>query len=283
MNTQQTSVQRHIWLCADDYGISAGVNTAIRDLVARGRLNATSVLVAAPSFNRLEAWALRALNDVTPRVAIGLHFTLTAPFRPLSEGYAPLRDGAFLPLPQTLMAACCRRFNQEALVAEVRCQLAAFREAFGRAPDFIDGHQHVHLFPQVSEAVLDVAKELAPGAWLRQCGRTSPIHERLGNPKALLLDVLSRRFRHRAAAKGLRTNPAFAGAYTFNDQADFAALFPGFLDGLPAESVVMCHPGFVDAELQRLDPLTSLREREYAYLIGDAFPAAMKRCGVALA
>ena len=34
---------RHIWLCADDYGISASVNTAIRDLLARGRINATKI------------------------------------------------------------------------------------------------------------------------------------------------------------------------------------------------------------------------------------------------
>jgi len=38
---------RRIWLCADDFGISSSVNTAIRDLVVRGRLNAASVLVAA--------------------------------------------------------------------------------------------------------------------------------------------------------------------------------------------------------------------------------------------
>ena len=36
---------RRIWLCADDYGIAEGVNRAIRDLIARGRLNATSVMV----------------------------------------------------------------------------------------------------------------------------------------------------------------------------------------------------------------------------------------------
>jgi len=47
--------------------------------------------------------------------------------------------------------------------------------------------------------------------------------------------------------------------------------------------VVMCHPGFVDAELQRLDPLTTLREKEYAYFAGDAFPAALASHGVALA
>ena len=46
---------RRIWLCADDYGIAPGVNAAIRDLVARGRLNATSVMVVAPSFSRAEA------------------------------------------------------------------------------------------------------------------------------------------------------------------------------------------------------------------------------------
>ena len=36
---------RRIWLCADDYGISPGVNTAIRELISRGRINATSVMV----------------------------------------------------------------------------------------------------------------------------------------------------------------------------------------------------------------------------------------------
>jgi predicted glycoside hydrolase/deacetylase ChbG (UPF0249 family) len=39
---------RRIWLCADDYGLSPGVNRAIRDLIERGRLNATSVMVVGP-------------------------------------------------------------------------------------------------------------------------------------------------------------------------------------------------------------------------------------------
>ena len=39
---------RRIWLCADDYGISPGVNRAIRDLIERGRLNATSVMMVGP-------------------------------------------------------------------------------------------------------------------------------------------------------------------------------------------------------------------------------------------
>ena len=45
----------------------------------------------------------------------------------------------------------------------------------------------------------------------------------------------------------------------------------------------MCHPGFVDAELQRLDPLTTLREQEYAYFAGDDFPAVLAARAVVLA
>ena len=63
MNAQSPSPPRRIWLCADDYGISAAVDIAIRDLVVRGRLNATSVLVAAPNFRgRLETAHFRHLD-----------------------------------------------------------------------------------------------------------------------------------------------------------------------------------------------------------------------------
>jgi predicted glycoside hydrolase/deacetylase ChbG (UPF0249 family) len=275
--------QRRIWLCADDYGIASAVNVAIRDLIVRGRINATSVMVAAPSFNRWEAVPLNVLNSGARRAAIGLHVTLTAPFQPLSVGFTPLRDGAFLPLKALLTEALLHRLDPNALRREVVAQIEAFAAAFGRAPDFVDGHQHVHLFPQVSEAVLGAVKETILGAWLRQCGRATPLHRRMKDSKALVLDVLSYRFRRRARALGLRTNPNFAGTYEFHPRADFAALFPHFLDRLADGSVVMCHPGFVDAELQRLDPLTELREREYAFFIDDAFPSLLARQGVALA
>jgi predicted glycoside hydrolase/deacetylase ChbG (UPF0249 family) len=274
---------RRLWLCADDYGIAPGVNAAIRDLILRGRLNATSVMVVTPSFSQAEADALAGLRSGLPSLAIGLHLTLTAPFRPLRQGFAPLRDGAFLPLGATLANATARRLQPERLVREVAAQLQAFRAAFGRPPDFVDGHQHVQLFPQICEAVLQTSKHAAPNAWLRQCGRALPLVRRFSNPKALLLDVLSRGFRGRAQALQLRTNPAFAGAYDFDPAGDFAALFAGFLDRLPDQGLVMCHPGFVDAELERLDPLTGQREREYAFFSGDAFPAVLAARGFALA
>ncbi len=274
--------RRHIWLCADDYGIAAGVNTAIRDLVVRERLNATSVMVVAPGFNRLEAAALKALNTGRQRVAIGLHVVLTTPFRPLSDRFEPLRGGSFPTLMRLLLRATHRRLNVAALRSEVESQLAAFEQAFGGAPDFVDGHQHVQLFPQISEAVLAAVKAKAPAAWVRQCGHATPLRVRWRNGKALLLDTLSRRFRRHAAAVGVRTNPAFAGAYSFDDEAHFASLFAGFLDRLPDGGVIMCHPGFVDAQLSQLDPLTTLREREYGFFANDEFAAILANHGVSL-
>jgi predicted glycoside hydrolase/deacetylase ChbG (UPF0249 family) len=278
-----TPTDRPIWLCADDYGISTAVNKAIRDLVVRGRINATSVMVLAPSFHRSEAASLSMLNAGARRVAIGLHVTLTTPFRPMSRDYRPTRGGAFLSLEQTFLRGALRALDRRRLKVEIATQLEAFVTLFGRAPDFIDGHQHTHHFPQVRDALLEVVKEAAPHVWVRQCGRVALPERPLSDPKGLVLDALSRSFRARAAALGVKTNAAFAGTYDFNAaEADFALLFPTFLDRLPAHGVVMCHPGFVDAELERLDPLTRQREREYAFLAGDDFPALLRAHGVAL-
>jgi len=276
--------RRKLWLCADDYGISPAVSRAIRDLIGRGRLNATSVMVTAPGFSVAEARALAGLTESDRRAAIGLHFTLTAPFRPASPAYRPAApDGAFLSLARTFAMGLSRRLDPLALTAEAESQFAAFQAAFGRPPDFVDGHQHVQLLPQVSDAVLTIMKRMAPDAWIRQCGRTMPLWQRRSDPKGLLLDVLSARLRRRCARHGVATNPGFAGTYDFTRANAFDALFGSFLQGLPDGGVIMCHPGFVDDELQRLDGFTAMREQEHAFFAGDAFPEVLAAHGIELA
>jgi len=274
---------RRIWLCADDYGISEGVNRAIRDLIARGRLNATSVMVVGASIGRDEVAALQTIAAESPRCAIGLHATLTAPFRPLTMHFRPTDSGMFLPFPRLLRAGFARRLDPEMIHGELLVQLATFKELFGRAPDFVDGHQHAQLFPQVRDAFLRAVKHAAPGAWVRQGGRNQPLARRLGAPKALVLDMLSARFRKRAAAAGVAFNPAFAGAYDFSGEPDFGALMGDFLQGMPEGGLVMCHPGFVDKALVSLDPLTGQREREHAFLASADMPPLLAANKVTLA
>jgi predicted glycoside hydrolase/deacetylase ChbG (UPF0249 family) len=274
---------RRFWLCADDYGLSPGVNRGIRELIERGRINATSVMVVGPAIGRDEASSLQAAAANSPRCAIGLHATLTAPFHPLTMHFRPLDGGLFLPFSKLLRAGLWRRLDPEIIHAELIAQFAAFHEWFGRAPDFVDGHQHAQLFPQVRDAFLTAVKEAAPDAWVRQGGRNLPLAQRLATPKALVLDLLSSQFRRRALRAKVAFNPGFAGAYDFSLAPDFGELMKAFLDGLPEDGVIMCHPGFVDEVLISLDPLTDQREREYAFLAGDAFPLLLAANNVTLA
>jgi hypothetical protein len=263
---------RRIWLCADDYGLSPGVNRGIRELIERGRLNATSVMVVGAAIGRDEVSSLKAAVANSARCAVGLHATLTAPFYPLTMHFRPLDGGMFLRFPRLLRAGLLRRLDPEIIRAELTAQLVAFSELLGRAPDFVDGHQHAQLFPGVRDAFLTAVKENAPNAWVRQGGRHQPLARRLGAPKALFLDLLSAQFRRRAARANIAFNPAFAGAYDFSQQPDFGALMRQFLDGLPEGGLIMCHPGFVDETLVSLDPFTVQREHEYAFLGGEQFP-----------
>ena len=263
---------RRIWLCADDYGISPGVNRGIRDLIGRGRLNATSVMVVGHAIGRDEVRALEDAAANNPRCAIGLHVTLTAPFRPLTMHFQPLNGGMFLEFPKLLRAGLLRRLDPEIVGAELAVQLSAFRELFGRAPDFVDAHQHAQLFPGVRDAFLAAVKDAAPDAWVRQGGSSQKLARRLGAPKSLIIDALSAQFRSRARRAGVAFNPGFAGAYDWTQPRDFGALMRQFLDGLPEGGLIMCHPGFVDETLLSLDPFTTQREHEHAFLGGEHFP-----------
>jgi len=278
MNAQQ----RRIWLCADDYGMAPGINKAIRTLIAHGRLNATSVMIAAQYARDDQARELAVLNEPRKRALLGLHVTLSAPFQPVAQGFSPLRDGAFPSNIELLQLGLRRRLSQAVLHREIAAQIDAFVDIFGRAPDYLDGHQHVHLFPGVRDAFLNAVKEKVPRAWVRQCGRPHAARP-LTDVKGHFLDLLSVGFRSKAHALAIAFNPAFHGAYEFTPKADFARLFPRFLRGMPDNGLLMCHPGFVDAALKSLDSLTDLREREFAFLDSAAFPGLLAAHGYVLA
>src|ERR1051325_2454917 len=99
-------------LCADDYGLSPGVNRAIRDLIARGRINPTSVMVVGPAVGRdeIEGLADAATNA---RCAIGLHVTLSVPFHPLTMHFRPIEGGLFVPFAKLLRAGLMGRLDPE--------------------------------------------------------------------------------------------------------------------------------------------------------------------------
>ena len=169
---------RRIVVCADDYALAPGVSKAIRALIEQGRLNATSVMTVVPGF---ATEAARAGHD---RLAVPLRD------RPARDAHRPVpsarrrtaagEDGNFPPLAKFLNPLARLRIDRRTVEAEVGAQMRAFTDAFGRPPDFVDGHQHVQLLPGVREGFLAAVARFAPKAWVRQCGPTNWRALRLG-------------------------------------------------------------------------------------------------------
>lgn len=265
-------------LCADDYGLSPGVSAAIRDLIERGRLTATSCMTVC-RFWPEEARTLKPLAD---RADVGLHLTLTdqAPLGPMPK-LAP--QGTLPPLGALMRKAYAGALDAREIGAEVDRQVAAFVQAFGAPPDYIDGHQHVHQLPVVREAVLAALARL-PGAYLRLCRepRRAIVRRGVAVAKTLLIAELGGALAAQAAAAGVPANRSFRGVYDFSGTVPFGELMARFLDPPAERALVMVHPGIPDNALRAADPLVDQRAVEYEYLKGDAFAALLAEKGLRL-
>ncbi|MCG5238342.1 ChbG/HpnK family deacetylase [Azospirillum doebereinerae] len=270
-----------ILLCADDYGLAPGVNAAIRELIAAGRLTATSVMSLCPFW----VGGAAPLRELADRADVGLHFTLTdqAPLGPMPR---LARDGRLPPLGRLMGMAYTGRLDPAEIRDELARQLDAFAAAWGGPPAYIDGHQHVHQLPTVRDAVADALSAL-PGAYVRLCGEPAGAVLRRGVavPKTLLIGALGGGLARLVRSRGIPANSRFAGVYDFATATPFAELLPRLLDadGPPDERrLVMVHPGIPDEELRRVDSLIEPRRAEYDYLKGPAFAELLERRGIRL-
>ncbi|MEJ1159051.1 ChbG/HpnK family deacetylase [Prosthecomicrobium sp. N25] len=271
---------RNIVLCADDYGLSRGVDAAVLDLVDRGRLSAVSCMVAGRSLKET-AGDLAALAD---RTEIGLHLTLTdlPPLGPMPGLLARGRPD----IGGLIRRSHARALQYPEIEAEVRRQIAGFEEIFGRSPDFVDGHQHVHVLPVIRRALLDQVRtgRLPATTWLRSCAEPLREIRRRGIEvaKAGFIAVLSRGLAEGAVRAGARANDSFRGVTNFRPDPSVRAAFKAFLTGPGERPVVMCHPGRAGWDWDPTDLIPDARQREYAYLASDAFPEDLAEAGARL-
>lgn len=232
-----------IILCADDYAISPGTSRVIADLVRGGRINAVSCMAAMPGWPA-DAAMLVAASAEQRGVEIGLHLTLSdeTPLGPLSC----LDSAGRLPDPDKLLRLClARKIDPAEFTEEIDRQFIAFRQAVGRAPDFVDAHQHVHLYPILRSLVADAVVRHAPAAWVRVPTDTLPaMLSRPFRGKALGSALHAIGFRRLLRRKGLRFNRSFAGHYDFG--TGYAGYFARFFAKPSDFHVVMCHPGAGD-------------------------------------
>ncbi|MBS0429785.1 MAG: ChbG/HpnK family deacetylase [Proteobacteria bacterium] len=222
---------RTLCICADDYGLSEGVNQAVLALIERGAVTATSCMVLR------SAWlpGARRLRVLPPTQAdVGLHLDLTAV--DASPAEAPLRG--------LVLRSLARQLDLKAVRAAIDAQLDRFDQAMGRAPAHVDGHRHVHQLPGVREQLVEALSTRYPGAlpWLRSTRPAGPspkvpakqrlIHA-LGGPG---LEALAR---HR----GLPMSRHLLGVYGFDGgRGAYLRRLQAWLIQGRAGDVLMCHP-----------------------------------------
>ena len=268
--TERTRIvpQGRVVLCADDFGLSEGVSRAILELAEQRphlgdeRDDELPGLAPAPR---------PGSSAFDGRVGIGLHLNLTAgaPLGPMPASHPKACSRRSARLSRAL---CAARLPRREIAAEIERQLDAFEAAFGRGPDFVDGHQHVHVLPGLRGGALSSAASAGVcRLWLR-------------DPRDDLGAILGRRHRgrkgpdrpkrSRSASASTPTAPASTPTRGFRATAPSSSRRMSRpcsrppLRGLGRRPVVMCHPAHPGDELRAFDPVPSEPGRQSSAYLG---------------
>ena len=273
--------ENQLILIADDFGLSDGINAAILELLSLGRLSGTSVMTNMPHF----AAGASALKAYHQHADLGLHLTLTLgkPLSPMPQ-FAP--ETQFPVLGSVMKRAFTGRLDRNEIVAEIIAQIQCFRDALGFLPDYIDGHQHVHILPIVRAALFDAITSFPDfKPWIRcPSDNVFAIWRRgIAIKKSLILTALSFGFRQQCKRRGLRTNLSFSGASDFDATQNFGSAFRSYLKAPGPRHLVMCHPGYVAPNEDLLDIVKDTRPIELAFLKGADYGAIMNEAHLKIA
>lgn len=258
-------MKKRIVLCADDYGQAPEISQGIINLLVQNRLSATSCMVNTRYWAEHASW----LIPFQQKIDIGLHFNLTEG-RALSKEYARAHGECFLPLPQLLRSAFLRKIMRTAIEAECHAQIDAFQAALGCVPDFIDGHQHVHQFPVIRDALIHVHQQRLPLSYIRLVKEKLRVTDVFKDFKKVVIYATGTQALERLLIQNnIPHNSLFAGIYAFKQADQYAHLFPGFLQAIKDRGLIMCHPGLNASN--PLDSIAKARFAEYQYIVSDQF------------
>jgi len=257
---------------ADDFGLTEGVNRGILEAHRNGIVTSTTLLVTGAAFSSAVALARH-----TPALGVGIHLNLTEG-QPVLEAHeipSLVKNGSFRRgLAQFSKDVVTGKVKLQEVEAELRAQI---EKAFAAAiqPAHLDGHKHVHMLPGVFGIVVRLAREYGM-AGVRCSGEPAAgaaelVGKTAGQSAKMLaryvagrgLSVLSRRFQEKLRQGGLACPEYFFGiTHTgFLDRESLLRILRRLPEGT---SELMCHPGYVDAELGRLP--TRLREQRHREL-----------------
>ena len=270
------SGQHAICIAVDDFGLHAGINQAALWLAEIGRAQAIGCMVGGPSWTKWNHM-LRPLDRA--HIDLGLHLDFTE---------TPLLPGTLRSLNTLIRDSFLHQLDRPAVRAEIKAQLDAFELAIGRAPAYIDGHQHVHQFPVVRDELLAELAERygAYKPWLRstRSARKAEAHVQPGwrsSLKPWIVQSLGAAGLASAARElGYPQNSRLLGVYDFAGGPDhYSRLIANWLSSSRQGDLLMCHPSVA---IDCADPMIDARRAEFDVLSSPAFEAQLRQASVTL-
>ncbi len=262
---------------ADDYGIGPETSRAIRELGSLGTVTSTVFLVNSPfAENDIDLWR----RGGKP-VEMGWHPCLTMDRPILPPDRVPSlvdAEGRFFSLGGLLSRLALGRIRTEDLLAEFGAQWRRFIALVGRPPCMVNGHKHIHIFPQIGWALRELLRQQPMVPYLRQLHEPWPLLARLPGAriKRVFLSVLGQWTARRQQAAGLPGNDYLVGV-TDPPWVKDPEFFAHRLKMTPGNVVeLMVHPGHLDENLlgrdcTRSDGQMQRRVDEWAVLRDPAF------------
>lgn len=217
----QISNRSNLILSADDFGSSERANRNILYLVSMGKIDRVAVMVHGTIYEQ----EIREL--ISSGVKLDIHLDLTSHIN--SSEHIPalhLRVGKFL------WNYLRGQYTASKVRANWEAQIEKFHQLFGKYPDGINSHEHVHFFPSFFKVVLKI-QETYPIPYLR-FATDSILPTKNSTCKVL---ALLHRFNRRKFATS-----SFASSNHLIS-LDWIENLDTFLDNPPSGSVeIVCHP-----------------------------------------
>jgi hopanoid biosynthesis associated protein HpnK len=270
---------------ADDFGMTAGINRGIAHASREGLVRSSTLMASGAAFDD----AVRTVKGMD--LDVGCHVVLV--------GGSPLLDGAevrslassngnvparFRSSIVALGVAALRgKLNTAELYREIAAQIHKLQTA-GLTLSHVDTHKHAHIFPAVLRPLLEAARDSgiravrSPFAPFRVLAAQllGPRDWRRGGQVALLR-AFHRDFQRELQRTGVRApDGAFGIVATGSlNSATFEAIAAAIPEGTWE---LVCHPGYVDAELDRVATrLRRSRETELDLLCSPQARGALER------
>lgn len=258
---------KSVIICADDFAQSPAIDQAIIQLIQKHRLSATSCMVLSPRWSEA---AQMLSDDIRQKADIGLHLDFT-------------HFGKAYTHSALIVRSLLRSLPAKAIKQCIHEQLDYFEKALGTAPDYVDGHQHVHQLPQVREALLEVLTARYPQQlpWLRIA--QPPANAGL---KAKIIKCLGATALEKSAKRmGFRCSGELLGVYDFTgsskDYRNLLNIWLSCLENTQSTPVLMCHPAIWQAESALTDSIYAARLNEFSVLNSEDMDDLWKKIRLA--